>query len=109
MTADENWIMETQCTRELLHERPRIRPLNDFGLFSQKENSRRYRKNYLKSDSNSPCIFTVQCVCSNPTLTGVSVVRECKNVSKALSVLISRFRKLPGFATMKMSVIYTNQ
>jgi len=59
------------------------------------ENARSCRKHYTKSESHSPGIFTVQCVCSHPKLIGISVMQECEGVSTALSVLLARFRRLP--------------
>ncbi len=72
-----------------------MRPLLDFGLSSRRENAWSCRKNYVKSDSHSPAIFTMQCICRNPKIIKMSVMRECEGVSTALLVLLSRFRKLP--------------
>jgi len=66
-----------------------------FGPSSREENARSCRKLYTKSETHSPGIFTVQCVCSHPKLIGISVMTECEGVSTALSTLLSRFRKLP--------------
>lgn len=93
--ADRNWLSEAQRTGEFFPGRPQVRPLMNFGDSSRKENARSCRKNYVKSDTHSPGIFTVHCVCRNPKLIGISVMRECEGVSTALSVLLSRFRKLP--------------
>ena len=90
-----SWLKEAQTTGEFFPGREQVRPGVYFGNSSRKENARSCKKNYSKSDSHSPGIFTVQCVCSNPKLLGVSVMRECERVSTALSVLLSRFKKLP--------------
>ena len=94
-TADDNWLSEAQRTGEIFPGRPQVRPRITFGSYSRKENAQSCRKNYLKSGSYSPGIFTVQCVCRQPKLIGVSVMRECEGVSTTLSVLLSRFRVLP--------------
>ncbi len=91
----EDWMTESQRTGEFFPGRPQVRPLLNFGSSSRKENTRTCRKNYLKSDSHSPGIFTVQCVCRHPKLIGASVMCECEGVSTALSVLLSRFKILP--------------
>ena len=93
--SESNWLREAQRTGELFPGRPQVRPGVDFGRAKRAENVRSCRKNYTKSDSHSPGLFTVQCVCRNPKLIGVSVMQECEGVSTALSVLLSRFRKLP--------------
>lgn len=90
-----SWLSEEQSTGEFFPGREIVRPSVNFGTSSKKENARSCRKNYSKSDSHSPGIFTVQCVCSHPKLIDISVMRECEGVSTALSVLLSRFRKLP--------------
>ena len=92
---DRNWLSEAQRTGEFFPGRPQVRPAMVFGNYSRKENSRTCRKNYVKSDSHSPGIFTVQCVCRHPKLIGPSVMRECEGVSTALSVLLKRFKVLP--------------
>ena len=91
----ENWLSEAQRTGEIFPGRPIVRPGLDFGLNSHKENAKQCRKNYTKSDTHSPGIFTVQCVCRHPKLLGVSVMLEMEGVSTALSVLLSRFKTLP--------------
>jgi len=93
--SNEDWLTEAQRTGEFFPGRPQVRPRLDFGSSSRKENARSCRKLYTKSESHSPGIFTVQCVCSHPKLIGVSVMSECEGVSTALSVLLSRFRRLP--------------
>lgn len=72
-----------------------MRPCLDFGTSAKRENARFCRENYLKSESDTLGIFTVQCVCSHPKVIGISDMRECEGVSTALSVLLSRFKKLP--------------
>ena len=94
-TADGNWFSEAQKTGEFFAGHPQMRPLMTFGNSSQKENTRFCRKNYLKSDTQNPGIFTVQCVCNHPKLIGLSIMRECEGVSTALSILLSWFKVLP--------------
>jgi len=90
-----NWLSEASTTGELFPGRPVVRPSMKFGISSRTENMRSCRKNYLKSDSHSPGIFTVQCVCRFPKLIGLSVMMECEGISTALSALLSRFKRLP--------------
>ena len=89
------WLNEAQRTTEFFPGRKQVRPLVDFGTHSNIENARSCRKNQAKSDTHAPGIFTVQCVCSHPKLIGVSVMRKYEDVITALSVLLSRFQKLP--------------
>lgn len=91
----EDWLSEAQRTGEIFPGRPIIRTGLDFGPSSRKENARINRKCYNKSNSHSRGIFTVQCVCLHSKLLGVSVMMEMEVVSKALSVLLSRFAPLP--------------
>ena len=93
-TGDEYWLTESQHTGEFSPRRPQVRPLLDFGSSSKKKNSRTCRKNYLKSDSRSSGIFSVQCVCRHPKLIVISVMRECEGANTALSVFLSRFKNL---------------
>ena len=90
-----DWLTEEARTGEFFPGRARVRPGLDFGTNSRKQNVRECRKSYLKSDSHSPGIFTVQCVCKRPKLIGISVMVETEGVSTALSVLLSHFRNLP--------------
>ena len=92
--SDENWMMEAQRTGEIFPGCPQGRPRLNFGASSKRENARSCRKNYTKSETHSPGIFTVQCVCIHPKIIGVSVMEECEGVSTALSILVSRFRTL---------------
>ena len=89
------WLSEAQTTGGIFSGRKQVRPNEDFGTHSRKANDLSCKKNYLNSDSHSPGIFTVQCVCSNSNLMGISVMQECEGVSSALSVLLSRFEKVP--------------
>ena len=91
----QNWVREAQRTGELFLGRPQVRPGIDFGRAKKTANVRSCRKNYTKPYSQSHGLFIVQCECRNPKLIGVSVMRECEGVSTALSVLLSRFQKLP--------------
>jgi len=91
----ENWMDEACRTGDVFPGRPIVRPRIDFGLSSKKENSKQCTKNYRASSSHSPGIFTVQCACRHPKLLGVSVMESCEGVSTALSVMLSRFAKLP--------------
>ena len=72
-----------------------MRPNITFVGSSRLENVARYKKNYSQSDSHSPGIFTVQCVCRYPKLIGLSVMNEFESVSTAMSILLSRFKYLP--------------
>ena len=91
----ENWLKESQRTGELFPGRPIVRPGLDFGQDGKDENSKHCRKNYKKSETHSPEIFTVQCVCQYPKVVGASVMLEMESVSTALSSLLSRFKHLP--------------
>ena len=91
----EDWIDEALDTGELFPGNPVMRPNVTFGRSSRTENVARCKKNYRKSDSHSPGIFTVQRVCRCPKLIGLSVMDECEIVSTAMSVLLSRFKYLP--------------
>jgi len=93
--TNEDWLVEAQRTGEFFPGRPQVRPRMDFGRSARTENARSCRKVYTKSETHSPGIFTVQCVCSHPKLIGISVMEECEGVSTALSVLLARFRRLP--------------
>lgn len=90
-----NWLKEASRTGELFPGRPEVRPRVDFGRSSRFENKQTCRKNYKASSTFSPGLFTVQCVCSNPNLLGLSVMLECEGISTALSALLSRFKALP--------------
>jgi len=91
-----NWLDEAARTGELFPGRPEVRPRIDFGRDGRsRENTRNCRKLYTKSETHSPGIFTVQCACRNPKLLGLSVMMQCEGVSTALSVLLSRFKRLP--------------
>ena len=89
------WMGESSRTGQLFPGNPIVRPCIEFGRTKKAENTKSCRKHYRKSDSHSPGIFTAQCVCRYPKLIGVSVMEECEGVSTALSVLLSRFKKLP--------------
>ena len=93
-TRDTNWLTESQRTGEFFPGRPQIRPSMNFGQASPKENNRSCRKNYVKSESRSLGILTVQCVSRYPKLIGVSVIRECEGMSTPLSILRSKFKTL---------------
>jgi len=93
--ADGNWLVEASTSGELFPGRPVVRPAIKFGASAHTENGRSCRKNYNKSDSHSPGIFTVQFVCRYPKLIGLSVMMECEGVSTAMSALLSRFKRLP--------------
>ena len=95
METNFGWLNEAQKVGELFPGRPRVRLGTDFGRVARKENGRSCRKMYTKSDSHTPGIFTVHCICSKPKLLGISVMTEMEGVSTALSVLLSRFRILP--------------
>ena len=87
--GDGGWLSEAERMGEFFPVRPQIRPMMTFGDSSKKGNSRSCRKNYMKSDSHSPVVFTVQCVCQYPKIIGLSVMQECEGISTALSVLLS--------------------
>ncbi len=91
---DEIWPSEAQQTGEIFSGTPAVRPRLDFGSSSKRENARTCRKNYTKSETHSPGIFTVQCVCSHPKIIGVAVMEECEGV--------------PRFATLPMVCYYDN-
>jgi len=91
----EHWLDEAQRTVELFPCHPEVRPRIGFGPSSKSENMRNCRKNYIKGTSHSPGIFTVLCTCRHPILIGFSVMLQNEGISTALSVLLSRFRKLP--------------
>lgn len=91
----DDWLDEASYTGELFPGNPVMRPNVSFGLSSRMENAAICKKNYRKSDSHSPGIFTVQCVCRYPKLIGLSVMKECESVSTAMSILLSRFKNLP--------------
>lgn len=88
-TGDGNWLAAVERTGEFFPGREQVRPNLNFGISSKKKNSRSCRKNYTKSETHSPGIFTVQCVCRYPKLIGLSVMEECEGVSTALSILLS--------------------
>ena len=90
-----NWIKEACRTGEIFPDRPEIRPRLDFFRSSRTENRRTCKKSYQASNTHALGLFTVQCVCKNPKLFGVSVMMECEGISTALSVLLSRFGRLP--------------
>ena len=94
-TINNNWFCEAQRRSEFFPERPQVRPSMTFGNISRKDNAHSSRKNSIKSDSHSPVIFTVQCVCRHPKLIGLSVKGEFEGMITALSVLFSRFKVLP--------------
>ena len=52
-------------------------------------------ENYNNSLLHSPGLFTALCACQNLKLLRVVVMDLCESVCAALSVLISRFKKLP--------------
>ena len=93
-TVHDNWLREAQRTGKIFPAQPQVRHLMMFGNTSRKENSRSCRKNYVKPDSRSPGIFTVQCVCRHHKLIGVPVMGECEGLSSALPALLSRFKVL---------------
>ncbi len=87
-------MADVKKTGEIFPGRPTVRPGVDFGISSRTENKAGCRKFYSKSDSHSPGMFTVQCFCQYPKLLGLSVMSDGEGVSTALSVLLSRFKKL---------------
>lgn len=95
--ADRKLLSEGQRTGKFFPGRPQIRLLMTFRNLPKKENSWTCRKNYLKSDSPSPEIFTFQSACQYPKLIGISVKQEFNGVSTTLSILRSRFSILPQF------------
>jgi len=82
-------------TGQLFPGHPMVRPSIDFGRSARNENESKCRKDYRASDTHSPGIFTVQCVCRYPKVIGVSVMDECEGTSTAMSILLSRFKSLP--------------
>ena len=95
ITIHDNWLSEAARTGEVFPGRPEVRPRVEFGSSSRTENLRSCKKGYKASNTFSPGIFTVQCVCTNPKIIGVSVMMECEGISTALSILLSRFKILP--------------
>ncbi len=85
---------ESKKTDELFPGKQQIRPGISFRSNSQVENARTCRKKYRKSDTNTPGIFTAQCVCSKPKMLGTEIVNATDGTSTALTVLLSRFRIL---------------
>ena len=88
-------LLEEQRTGEIFPGRPDVRPRIGFCSTSKDENAHSCHKHYFLSQSHSPGIFTVQCVCSSPKLLGLSVMLKCEGVSTALSVLLYSFKVLP--------------
>ena len=98
----QNWLREAARTGEVFPGRREVRPRLHFGKNSREENTQSCHKHYTTSNTHSPGIFTVRCGCSNLKLLGISVMLKCEGVSTALSVLLSRFRRLP------LACIYDN-
>ncbi len=92
-----NTEQRPEKTGELFPGRPLCRPRIHF------DNARSHpdaqhddcSKQYRNSQSHSPGLFTVQCVCSNPKLLGVSVMNSSESLSIATSTILSRFSALP--------------
>jgi len=91
----EDWLLLAAKTGQIFPGHPMVRPSIDFGKSTRNENESHCRKDYRASDTHSPGIFTVQCVCRYPKVIGVSVMDECEGTSTAMSVLLSRFKLLP--------------
>ncbi len=91
----DGWLAIASRTRVFFPGRNLVRPRIDFGSSSRAENLMPCRKNYRKSDSPPPGIFTVQCCCRFPKLIGLSVMSECERISTALYALLSRSKLLP--------------
>lgn len=89
-------MVEASETGQVFPINPLVRLCIDFGRSKRVENSMSCRKNYRESDTHSPGIFTVQCVCRYPKLIEVSVMDECEGISTALIVLMSRFKEAPS-------------
>ena len=96
-SVQRDWLEEAVATSQLFPSNPIVRPSIGFAPRSWKENSQSCRKNFEASESHSPSISTVQCVCRYPKLIGISRMEVCEGTSTALSVLLSRFKKLPKF------------
>ena len=94
VVISENWLDEASRKGQFSPSNPLVRPCIDFGSTKRTENARNSQKYYRVSDSHSPGIFTAQCACRYPKLTGISVMNEWESMSTALSVLMSRFRIL---------------
>ena len=50
--SNESWLAEEQRTGEIFPGRPAVRPRLDSGAWSKRENARKCRKNYTKSESH---------------------------------------------------------
>ena len=72
-----------------------MHPGLDFGEEGKDQNSKLCRKMYKKSETHSPGIFTVQCVCRYQKIIGITVMLDMEGVSTALSSLLLRFKHLP--------------
>lgn len=86
----EDCLFEAQRTGGIFPGRPVVRPGLHFGPSLRKENEKICRNAYTKSDSYSPGIFTIQCVCRHQNLLCVSVMMEIECISTELSVLLPK-------------------
>ncbi len=90
-----SWQEEARIVGEIFPGRLVVRPRVEFGDYSKVENSRSCAKHYIRSESHSPGLFTVECCCKHPKLIGVSIMDACEGVSTALSVILLRFKTMP--------------
>ena len=91
-----SWLGEANRTGEIFPGRPIDRP----GIFleaHQEQRTRQVVEKIIVLLTHIPRYIhsTVQCCCRYPNLLGLSVMSECEGVSTSLSVLLSRFQKLP--------------
>ena len=93
--TDPNWMKEASRTGQIFPCNPHVRPAISFGITSKRENSENCMKNCKASESHSPGMFTVHCVCRIPNSIGISLTKEFEGTSTALSILLSRFKTLP--------------
>ena len=90
-----NWLDEVSDTGEFFPLNPIVVTNVSFSDSSRLENVAKCRKIYKSSDSHSPGIFRVQCMCSCPKLIVHSVMGECEVISTAVNILLSGFKYLP--------------
>lgn len=61
LQPEDDWILDASKTGQIFPGNPIVRPSVSFGGSSRMDNTQNCRKNYRKSDTCSPGIFTVQC------------------------------------------------
>lgn len=97
--SNENEIEDMISAGEVFPGRPIIRPRVTFHERKEEEKSNslsdKCAKYYQGARDHSPGLFTVQCICNYPKLFGISVMKKNESVATALSVIFSRFSRLP--------------